>query len=72
IFRTSETGFIVDSVSEVLKIPRSAIVPAPDLAQDEDSAVGRVANLAAAKRIILMVNVDRLLSRHEVADLQAA
>ncbi|MGU3421963.1 chemotaxis protein CheW [Methylobacterium sp. D54C] len=66
------TGFIVDSVSEVLKIPRSAIVPAPDLAQDDDSAVERVANLAAAKRIILMVNVDRLLSRHEVADLQAA
>lgn len=66
------TGFIVDSVSEVLKIPRSAIVPAPDLAQDDDSAVERVANLAAAKRIILMVNVDRLLSRHEIADLQAA
>jgi purine-binding chemotaxis protein CheW len=66
------TGFIVDSVSEVLKIPRSAIVPAPDLAQDDDNAVERIANLADAKRIILMVNVDRLLSRHEVADLQAA
>jgi len=66
------TGFIVDSVSEVLKIPRSAIVPAPDLAQDDDNAVERIANLADAKRIILMVNVDRLLSRHEVADLKAA
>lgn len=66
------TGFIVDSVSEVLKIPRAAIVPAPDLAQDDDNAVARVANLAAAKRIILMVDVDRLLSRHEVADLKAA
>jgi purine-binding chemotaxis protein CheW len=66
------TGFIVDSVSEVLKIPRSAIVPAPELAQDDDNAVARVANLAAAKRIILMVDVDRLLSRHEVADLKAA
>lgn len=66
------TGFIVDSVSEVLKIARSAIVPAPDLAQDGDNAVERIANLADAKRIILMVNVDRLLSRHEVADLKAA
>lgn len=66
------TGFIVDSVSEVLKIPRSAIVPAPDLAQEADNAVARVANLAAAKRIILMVDVDRLLNRHEVADLKAA
>ncbi len=66
------TGFIVDSVSEVLKIPRLAIVPAPDLAQEADNAVARIANLAAAKRIILMVDVDRLLSRHEVADLKAA
>lgn len=66
------TGFIVDSVSEVLKIPRSAIAPAPDLAQDGDSAVERIANLAGAKRIILMLNVDRLLSRREVADLREA
>ncbi|UMY16733.1 chemotaxis protein CheW [Methylobacterium organophilum] len=66
------TGFIVDSVSEVLRIPRSAIAPAPDLAQDEGSAIERIANLAEAKRIILMLNVDRLLNRREVADLRRA
>ncbi|HJE25959.1 MAG TPA: chemotaxis protein CheW [Methylorubrum populi] len=66
------TGFIVDSVSEVLKIPRSAIAPAPDLSQDEGSAIERIANLAEAKRIILMLNVDRLLNRREVADLRRA
>ncbi len=66
------TGFIVDSVSEVLKIPRSAIAPAPDLSQDEGSAIERNANLAEAKRIILMLNVDRLLNRREVADLRRA
>ncbi len=65
------TGFIVDSVSEVLKIPRSAIGPAPDLGQD-GGAVDRIANLAEAKRIILMLNVDRLLAREEVADLRRA
>lgn len=66
------TGFIVDSVSEVLRIPRSAIAPAPNLGQDEGSAIERIANLAQAKRIILMLNVDRLLNRCEVADLRQA
>ncbi len=70
------TGFIVDSVSEVLKIPRSAIVPAPDLGQDGGNdgggAVDRIANLAERGRIILMLDVARLLSRSEVADLREA
>lgn len=66
------TGFIVDSVSEVLKIPRSAIVPAPDLGQDGGGAVDRIANLAERGRIILMLDVARLLSRSEVADLREA
>ncbi|MGY2047279.1 chemotaxis protein CheW [Methylobacterium sp. JK268] len=66
------TGFIVDSVSEVLKIPRAAIAPAPDLAQDEGGAVDRIANLAQASRIILMLDVGRLLNRREVGDLGAA
>ncbi|MFE1600473.1 chemotaxis protein CheW [Methylobacterium sp. ID0610] len=66
------TGFIVDSVSEVLKIPRAVIAPAPDLAQDEGSAVDRIANIAEKNRIILMLNVGRLLNRREVADLRQA
>jgi purine-binding chemotaxis protein CheW len=66
------TGFIVDAVSEVLKIPRAVIGPAPDLGQDGGGAVDRIANLAEAKRIIMMLDVARLLSRSEVADLRQA
>lgn len=66
------TGFIVDAVSEVLKIPRAVIGPAPDLGQDGGGAVDRIANLAGAKRIIMMLDVARLLSRSEVADLRQA
>ena len=66
------TGFIVDSVSEVLKIARSHISPAPDVATHEDSAVARVANIVNLKRIILMLDVDRLLSKVETSALKKA
>jgi purine-binding chemotaxis protein CheW len=64
------TGFIVDSVSEVLKVSRAQISPAPDLAADSDGAVSRVANLVEAKRLILMLDVERLLSESELASLR--
>ena len=66
------TGFIVDSVSEVLKVSRAQISPAPALAAERDGAVGRVANLVEAKRLILMLDVERLLSESEVASLKRA
>lgn len=64
------TGFIVDSVSEVLKVSRARISAAPDLAADSDGAVSRVANLVEAKRLILMLDVERLLSESELASLR--
>jgi purine-binding chemotaxis protein CheW len=63
------TGFIVDSVTEVLKVSRSQIADAPELAADRDGAVSRVANLVEAKRLILMLDVERLLSESELASL---
>jgi purine-binding chemotaxis protein CheW len=66
------TGFIVDSVSEVLKIPRSVISPAPELASSETSAISRVANIADQKRMILMPDVGKLLDKKEVAELKEA
>jgi purine-binding chemotaxis protein CheW len=64
------TGFIVDSVSEVLKVSRTHITVAPDLAGGRDRAVSRVANLVEAKRLILMLDVERLLSENELASLR--
>jgi purine-binding chemotaxis protein CheW len=66
------TGFIVDSVSEVLKVSLKEIAAAPELAADREGAVSRVANLVAAKRLILMLDPGRLLSEHELASLKRA
>jgi purine-binding chemotaxis protein CheW len=60
------TGFIVDSVSEVLKIPRSAIGPTPTLSQEQARLISRVANLERQKRMILLIDVDHLLAQHEL------
>ena len=66
------TGFIVDSVSEVLKISLSQISDAPDVATNENSAVARVANIVGSKRLILMLDVDRLLNETETKALKKA
>jgi len=63
------TGFIVDSVSEVLKVSRAHISTAPELAVDHDGAVSRVANLVDSKRLILMLDVEHLLNDSEIASL---
>lgn len=60
------TGFIVDNVSEVLRIPRSAIAPAPEIASEESGSITRVANMPDAKRMILMLDVARLLATEEM------
>jgi len=60
------TGFIVDSVSEVLKIAGSAIGPTPALSDEQARLISRVANLEAKKRMILLIDVDHLLESHEL------
>ncbi len=41
------TGFMVDDVSEVIKVPAAAIYPAPELSTEQIRLIGRVANLDA-------------------------
>ena len=59
-------------MSEVLKISRSRVAEAPELASNEDGAVARVANLVEAKRLILMLDVEKLLRESEVSALREA
>lgn len=66
------TGFIVNSVSEVLKIPRAAIGPMPNLSNAGTHLISRVANLERQKRMILLISVDELLERHEIGALADA
>jgi purine-binding chemotaxis protein CheW len=59
------TGFIVDSVSEVLKIPRGSIGPTPALSEEQGRLIARVANLEKQKRIILLIDTGQLLDAGE-------
>jgi purine-binding chemotaxis protein CheW len=66
------TGFIVDSVSEVLKIPRVAIGPTPALSAEQAQLISRVANLEKQKRMILLIDVDHLLAQTEIGAVLTA
>jgi purine-binding chemotaxis protein CheW len=60
-----QTGFMVDGVSEVLKVPSSAIRPAPDLSPEQVRLIKRVANLEWQERMILLVDPAQLLDQVE-------
>jgi purine-binding chemotaxis protein CheW len=64
------TGFIVDAVTEVLKIPKSAIEPAPSLSSEQVRLLGRVANLEKQKRMIQLIDPAHLID--EVDQFQLA
>jgi purine-binding chemotaxis protein CheW len=64
------TGFIVDQVSEVLKISRAAIGPAPALSEEQQRLIRRVANLEAQKRMILLLDPANLLEAGEIEALE--
>ena len=66
----AKTGFMVDGVSEVMKIPNEAIRPAPEVSTEQMRLIGRVANLDALDRMILLVDPAQLLDRIE-ADVLA-
>jgi purine-binding chemotaxis protein CheW len=63
-------GFLVDGASELLKIPASAIGPAPELSDEQVRLISRVANLEAENRMILIVDAPQLLDRRELGLLR--
>jgi purine-binding chemotaxis protein CheW len=69
------TGFIVDSVAEVLKVPKSAIEPAPRLSGDQTQVLARMANLEKQKRMVQLIDPLHLIEkkhRDGIAQLAAA
>jgi purine-binding chemotaxis protein CheW len=58
-------GLIVDSVSDVLRIPETAVGAAPDLTDDIAVLVRGVINLGEAGRIVLLLDPPELLTRAE-------
>ena len=63
------TGFIVDSVSEVMRIPLGRIGPAPDISEDQRRIIRRVANLPDHKRMILILDSEQMLDAQEMQEL---
>ena len=62
------TGFIVDSVAEVLRIPRQHIAPAPDLSPEQSQLIRRVAKLNGDRRLVMLIDPRYLL---QASDMQA-
>lgn len=65
-----KTGFMVDSVSEVLKVPGDLIRPAPEISPEQMRLIGRVVNLDAEDRMIFLVDPAQLLDQIETDVLE--
>jgi purine-binding chemotaxis protein CheW len=65
------TGFIVDQVAEVLKIPKSAIEPAPQLSSEQSLLLSRMANLEKQKRMVQLLDPPHLMGKRELRALAA-
>lgn len=66
----TRTGFIVDSVSQVLKVSRGAIERTPNATDEQSRIMGQIANLEQAKRMILILDARELLDRAELTAMR--
>ncbi len=64
-----QTGFIVDSLTEVLRLPHSVIETSPSLSSEQTRIMGQVANLKESNRMILVIDVQELLNKEELVTL---
>jgi purine-binding chemotaxis protein CheW len=69
-FDRVSTGFIVDSVSEVLRIPESQMESAPPLSEEQASLMKQVVNFE--DRMIGVLTADQLISNTEMYKLYMA
>jgi purine-binding chemotaxis protein CheW len=58
-------GFLVDGVSEIMKVQVDTIQPAPAVSQEQMRLISRVINLEADGRLILLVDPSQLLNKIE-------
>jgi purine-binding chemotaxis protein CheW len=59
-----QAGFVVDHVKDVLRMPREAVTPAPDIT-DGTKVIDRVATLEGGERIVLLIDPAELLDEIE-------
>ncbi len=63
------TGYIVDSVSEVLRLQADQIESAPRLSEEQTQIMGRIVNLRDQNRMITVLEPQELLSADEQSKL---
>lgn len=63
------TGFIVDHVAEVLRIPKSAIELAPHLSIEQGQMLSRMANLETQKRMVQLIETAYLIEADMLSEL---
>ncbi len=61
------TGFIVDSVAEVLRIPKANLTKAPELSREQSLLIHQVAKLDGDKRLVMLLDPRHLLEGREMA-----
>lgn len=67
----TRTGFIVDSVAEVLRIRKSAIEPAPRLSGEQGRLLSRMANLDTQRRMVQLIEPSQLVDDADLDGLAA-
>jgi purine-binding chemotaxis protein CheW len=60
--RGKRVGFVVDSVTEVLRIHAKMIETAPNLSHEQAEVIRNIANLEAQGRMIMLLEADGLLA----------
>jgi purine-binding chemotaxis protein CheW len=66
------TGFIVDSVAEVLRIPRNQIAPAPEMSDEQGRLISQVAKLDGDRRLVMLLDPSHLLQGREMQAMNKA
>lgn len=66
------TGFIVDSVAEVLRINRHSVSPAPALSVEQGRLITQVAKLDDNKRLVMLIDQRQLLDAGEALAMHQA
>ncbi len=61
-------GFVVDSVSEVLRIPADTVEPPPRIGRVEREYISGVGKLDS--RLLLLLDIDKLMTMSEQAQLE--
>ena len=66
------TGFIVDQVTEVLRLPDGCVEPSPRISEEHGELFSGMANLRDSKRMIQLIAPDALIDEQSVEQLENA